>query len=521
MGLLRISFCDNQVMFSFKDNKILSNFINSNTNYNNELLYSFSYVKKNVNIIKNILNKHLSGFLNVNAIFDSEVIFDEFFYLIQNCEFQVDIIIKGEISLSNETYKKLTQFSNLNSITCYFMPENYVHFFALRKISVYFLFNESFSKKFVIDNDFKSMKDIYYKKNVILSCNTFDDFIIFLKVNRCLKIIHIYEYSSELMEKLFSIILHNLFIVLIHQNDENKFLINKDFKKLKKYQKKYKKCGGDIKIIFSDDFFQKNLLKQLTYGNLKICSAIIIYLAFVLLISNSYNDYVTWFNANSIMNSLSTNETTTEIIIDDAEEEPILPDENESENPYNNISTNLQTLLSINEDTVGWIKVNNTKINYPVTQSKDNDYYLNRDFYLNRTANGWIFMDYRNNANDLDKNTIIYGHALLNGYMFGDLRETIKSNWYKNEKNLYVTFNTIEKDMVWEIFSIYRVPYTTDYLKVDFFDDDDFSDFIDLITSRSVYNFGVKVNSDDFILTLSTCSGNDNGRLVLHAKLVK
>ena len=223
------------------------------------------------------------------------------------------------------------------------------------------------------------------------------------------------------------------------------------------------------------------------------------------------------------MNSLSTSETTYEIVVDDIDVEPISPveDEEEDVNPYANIPTNLETLVGINNDTVGWLSVNNTKINYPVTQASDNSYYLNRDFYGRRTANGWVFMDYRNDIVNLSKNTILYGHALLSGYMFGDLRKTIKSSWYKEEENLYITFNTLNKEMKWEVISIYKTPYTTDYLKVNFFDDDDFLEFVDLILDRSVYNFGVKVNKDDYILTLSTCSGNDNGRLVLHAKLVK
>ena len=223
------------------------------------------------------------------------------------------------------------------------------------------------------------------------------------------------------------------------------------------------------------------------------------------------------------MNSLSTNETT-EILVDEEENEPILSTEEEAEeniNPYANIPTNLETLKTLNEDTVGWLSVNNTKINYPVTQSTDNSYYLNRDFYKKRTANGWIFMDYRNDSINLSKNTIIYGHALLSGYMFGDLRKTIKSSWFKKEENLYITFNTLDKEMKWQVFSIYKTPYTTDYLKVNFFDDESFLKFADLITSRSVYNFGVNITKDDYILTLSTCSGNDNSRLVLHAKLVK
>ena len=130
-------------------------------------------------------------------------------------------------------------------------------------------------------------------------------------------------------------------------------------------------------------------------------------------------------------------------------------------------------------------------------------------------------MDYRNDASDLNKNTIIYGHSLLNGYMFGDLDQTMKSSWYKNEDNLFITFNTVGKEMTWEVFSIYRTPYTTDYLKINFYDDVAFLDFANMIKDRSIYNFGVKINKYDYILTLSTCVGNDNDRLVMHAKLVQ
>jgi len=191
-------------------------------------------------------------------------------------------------------------------------------------------------------------------------------------------------------------------------------------------------------------------------------------------------------------------------------------EENLPENPID-----FASLQEKNDEVYAWIEIPNTKINYPVTQSGDNEYYLNRDFYNNKTANGWVFMDYRNDSKDLDQNTIIYGHALLSGYMFGDLRETIKSYWYKNEDNLILSFSTINQEMKWEVFSIYRTPYTTDYLKTNFYDDASFLKFIDTIKERSVYNFAVPIGVEDKILTLSTCTGNDNSRLVLHAKLIK
>lgn len=524
MELLKISFHNNEVVFSYySSNKNLNNFINSNNMYNGELLYSFSYVNKNINKIKEIINSYFFNKYSGKFVFSDEKMFIQLSGIIQNMNFPIDLKIKGNFAVSYEAYKKILKIKNLNSVYCYFMPENYVHTFALKNVSVYFSFKGKFSRRFIELNDLFNMKNMYYKRNIVLNENIFSDFELFVSINRHLKIIHIYDYSLQVIERLVDFDPLNAFTILIHQNGGNIDKLNQDFKKLKELNKKYKKKTGEIKIIFSDDFVKNNIFKQLTYSNLKVCSAIIIYLAFVLLISNSYNDYVTWFNSNSIMNSLSTSETTYEIVVDDIDVEPISPveDEEEDVNPYANIPTNLETLLGINNDTVGWLSVNNTKINYPVTQSSDNSYYLNRDFYGRRTANGWVFMDYRNDIVNLSKNTILYGHALLSGYMFGDLRKTIKSSWYKEEENLYITFNTLNKEMKWEVISIYKTPYTTDYLKVNFFDDDDFLEFVDLILDRSVYNFGVKVNKDDYILTLSTCSGNDNGRLVLHAKLVK
>ena len=79
---------------------------------------------------------------------------------------------------------------------------------------------------------------------------------------------------------------------------------------------------------------------------------------------------------------------------------------------YTNYEQVFDKLLTINPDTVGWLTVNNTKINYPVVKGKDNDYYLKRDYNQNKNSMGWIYMDYRNSINILSQNTIIYGHNI-------------------------------------------------------------------------------------------------------------
>lgn len=129
-------------------------------------------------------------------------------------------------------------------------------------------------------------------------------------------------------------------------------------------------------------------------------------------------------------------------------------------------------------------------------------------------------MDYHNNIDELSKNTIIYAHNLSNQKMFGTLRYALNSYWYQKTNNQIINFNTIYGNMKWQIFSIYRVPVTNDYLQTSFTSSTNFLSFIDLIKSRSIYNFNININEDDHILTLSTCSNGHDQRLVVHAKLV-
>lgn len=187
---------------------------------------------------------------------------------------------------------------------------------------------------------------------------------------------------------------------------------------------------------------------------------------------------------------------------------------------YKNYDKVFETLLKINSDTKGWLTVNNTRIDYPVVQSSDNDYYLKRDYNQYKNSMGWIFMDYRNNINILNQNTIIYGHNINGGIMFGTLRYTLNSSWYKNETNQVITFNTLNKAMKWQIISIYKIPNTTDYIQTTFYNKDKYQEFLDLIVGRSIYNFNKEVTINDKILTLSTCHNRGNERVVVHAKLI-
>ena len=194
-------------------------------------------------------------------------------------------------------------------------------------------------------------------------------------------------------------------------------------------------------------------------------------------------------------------------------------------NPYwdyigmNMINVNFNELKQINSSTVGWIKVNGTNINYPFVQAKDNKYYLTHSFDKFWNSAGWVFLDYRNTSTN-NKNTIIYAHGRLDKTMFGSLKNILKSGWLNDTKNYVVKISTENENTLWQVFSVYRIPTTSDYLKTEFNSDNEYIDFLNMLLNRSFHNFNTTISSNDKILTLSTCY-NDTDKVVLHAKLIK
>ena len=193
---------------------------------------------------------------------------------------------------------------------------------------------------------------------------------------------------------------------------------------------------------------------------------------------------------------------------------------NSTSNNTQSSSINFSELESINSDVVGWIQVNGTDINYPFVQTDDNSYYLTHSYSKDYNKSGWIFLDYRNNIYNFDKNTIIYGHSRYDSSMFGSLRNTLKKNWLNNEDNHKIYLSTKYGNTLWQVFSVYHLPNTNDYLATEFNDNEEFKNFIKLIKNRSIYNFNINVTENDKIITLSTCYRTDE-RMVMHAKLLE
>lgn len=187
----------------------------------------------------------------------------------------------------------------------------------------------------------------------------------------------------------------------------------------------------------------------------------------------------------------------------------------------NFINVNLNYYTQKNQDTVAWIQVNGTKVNYPIVQTTDNNFYLEHDFYKRKTTNGWIFGDYRNDFSSFNNNTIIYGHNLINDNMFGTIPNLLNKNWFSNKNNHYIKLSTKTTNTIWQIFSVYKIKPTTDYLKTKFNSTKTYQEFLNTIKNRSTYNFNLELNYTDKIITLSTCDDIGTKRVVVHAKLIK
>lgn len=524
-----------RLVFSYKSKYV------HNENIIDTLIYDKQYLKVNIEETSTLINKILKN-KKINA---KEVLINNFDLLSLSLSILKDIqqiekiIIKENKILNFDICNKIMQNKNIKELECYDLAENMLDELEKMDINVYLRTEILNISNFVFSNKLNLYDDIYYRERVFfdkdIDNKDITGFIKFCEINEHLNQIDIYgnftiEHLKEIIQALID---NNLSNVDINIYPEvigiNK--INDIVSELKKLNKKTKKKNG-IKISskYTNHYKKENYLKQVNFYNFKTAITMIIVIVSIELIYMGFYIYRTYKDIDNIksLNSegnvviLEENE-----VIDTKEEEVVESESNTTDSNTDNNSTSplvqdFSKLIEINPDTVGWLTVNNTKVDYPIVKTVNNDYYLNKNFYKRTTAAGWLFMDYRNNIDTLSKNTIIYGHsAVKNSLMFTTLKTAINEDWYKNPDNQIITFNTLYSNMKWQIFSIYATEPTFNYIDTDFFNKKSFEDFIKKIKDKSVYDFGVDVNASDNILTLSTCYENGTKRLAVHAKLIK
>ena len=172
------------------------------------------------------------------------------------------------------------------------------------------------------------------------------------------------------------------------------------------------------------------------------------------------------------------------------------------------------------EDYRGWIKIDNTNINYPIVQGKDNSFYLDKDINKNYLSSGSIFMNYLNHGFN-DENTVLFGHHMRNKTMFAQLKKYKEKEFFYGDNDIVIEVEN-DKVLKYKVFSAYVTDSKDNYIKTNFDDKDQYKEFLEDIKNKSQYKSDIDVNENDKIITLSTCSYEFNdARMVVHGKLLK
>ncbi len=201
--------------------------------------------------------------------------------------------------------------------------------------------------------------------------------------------------------------------------------------------------------------------------------------------------------------------------------EEIIDIVNESEEKEEN-AINIEELYKINNDIVGWLKIDNTNINYPVMQTKDRpNYYLKLNFYRQYSSLGTPYIAENCNIETSD-NLIIYGHHIKGKRVFGELENYKSKEYYNNHKN--IKFYTMQEKEEYEIIAVFKTIAYTGFRYYEFYnakDEREFCTFVNKCKELSFYDTEKIAEYGDKLITLSTCEySNPNGRLVVVARKI-
>lgn len=181
-------------------------------------------------------------------------------------------------------------------------------------------------------------------------------------------------------------------------------------------------------------------------------------------------------------------------------------------------SVDFNKLNEINEDIKGWLWIPNTEISYPLLQGEDNEEYLHKTYDNQTSILGSIFLDTRCSFKMDDLHTIIYGHNMKNGSMFGSLKQYGDEKFYKTHKYIYIFQK--EKVLKYKVISAYTTSAASDAYQLEFTDNQQYIKYLEMIRKYASYETGTPLTEKNNIITLSTCTANENSRFVVHGQLL-
>lgn len=183
-------------------------------------------------------------------------------------------------------------------------------------------------------------------------------------------------------------------------------------------------------------------------------------------------------------------------------------------------------LYNSHKKLIGWLKIDDTNIDYPVMQTNNNEYYLDHNINQEKDRNGALFLDKDCDVINRSTNLIIYGHHMKSGRMFGNLDDYKSERYYK--KHPTIQFDTIYEKGTYEIMYVFRSKVYNEgevvfkyYQFIDCYSEQEFESNMKEMAALSLYDTGVTAEYGDKLLTLSTCDSSvDDGRFVVVAKKV-
>jgi len=293
-----------------------------------------------------------------------------------------------------------------------------------------------------------------------------------------------------------------------------------------KNKKKKSVAKNTVKLEYFDPLMQENIRKEMKKAERKRRFLIILFSAVGVLCIGYvviYQYYSSkserrWEALSNLVGSEALTSTNTDsgIIVHLEETEYEVPD----------ILAKYQTLYNSNQRLIGWLKIDDTIIDYPVMQCSDNTYYLEHNFDQEEDKAGALFLDYNCNVITGCDNYIIYGHHLMSGKMFSSLTEYESENYYVLHP--YISFDTIYEEADYQVMYVFRSRVFNEdevcfkyYQFINANSEEEFLSYMNEMAQLSFYDTGVNAVYGDQLLTLSTCDYNEpNGRFVVVAKRI-
>ena len=532
METIKIKFYGNVMYITYVEN-YKGNMNTCKITENNEFFFSKDYLEKHLDtlhfyvtpiILKNQVTKVMISHKNLLPSIEKLVNL----YSIIN-----ELCIEEDKELTVSDAKNIMNMLHIKEVECYDLGENLYYELCKKYNKKVALRSELlFESDFMYYNNITTSNKFYEVKEVQInekmdSCDK-EELEYLIEHNQNLEKILLKQYSEETI-KYLAPILNSKNISLSVLNDSG--ITDKQFKYLKSIKKQSK---TQLELSYSKQYQHKNAMKQLNLNLLRFCMVLVVFVCvgfasaerFIFEKDKKETESIDLTKYEEIIEELPAEEIIEEQPIEQTEAveevvEEVVPTDTYISPYYQTYSQVFSELKQVNPDTIGWIKVNNTNVNYPVVLASDNSYYLNHSFDKSTNSFGWIYADYRSNFDNLNQNTIIYGHHVYGtNLLFSTLTKTVDPNWYNNDSNLTITFNTEKGNMKWQIFSIYVIPVTNDYLITNFNSQESFLTFVQKLKDRSVKDFGVEVSGNDKIITLSTCYKDSTQRVVVHAKRI-